>query len=111
MASGTETPDDRAQLVPEAVYIVAPGLGHFTDAVLAGEVWKRGELSSRDRCLVTVAAVVSTGKAAQIGDHVRRALDNGVMPAEVGELITQITFYSGWPNAISAAFTDCASSS
>jgi 4-carboxymuconolactone decarboxylase len=29
-------------------------------------------------------------------------LDNGVAPQEIGELITQLAFYSGWPNAISA---------
>jgi len=31
----------------------APGLVHFTDDVLFGEVWTRPELSSRDRSLLT----------------------------------------------------------
>lgn len=87
---------------PSAVYEVAPGLGHFTDDVLFGEVWKREELQLRDRSLVTVAVLVSTGKTAQIGHHVGRALDNGVKPGELGELITHLAFYSGWPNAMSA---------
>ena len=34
---------------PPAVYDVAPGLGHFTDDVLFGEVWLRKELAPRDR--------------------------------------------------------------
>ncbi|MGO7373926.1 carboxymuconolactone decarboxylase family protein, partial [Rhizobium ruizarguesonis] len=51
---------------------------------------------------VTVATLVATGKAAQTGSHVRRALENGVKPEEIGELITQLAFYSGWPNAMSA---------
>ncbi|MFL9826249.1 carboxymuconolactone decarboxylase family protein [Rhodoplanes sp. SY1] len=93
---------ERKRVAPPAVYDVAPGLGHFTDDVLFGEVWLRKELALRDRSLITVAALVSTGKAAQIPGHVRRALDNGVTPAEIGELITQLAFYSGWPNAISA---------
>jgi len=87
---------------PPVVYEVAPGLGQFTDEVLFGEVWKRRVLAPRDRSLVTVAALVSTGKTAQIGGHVARALDNGVKPEEIGELITQLAFYTGWPNAISA---------
>jgi diketogulonate reductase-like aldo/keto reductase/quercetin dioxygenase-like cupin family protein len=33
---------------------------------------------------------------------VSRALDNGVKPVEIGEIITQVAFYSGWPNAMSA---------
>lgn len=51
---------------------------------------------------MTVATLVATGKAAQTGSHVRRALDNGVKPEEIGELITQLAFYTGWPNAMSA---------
>jgi 4-carboxymuconolactone decarboxylase len=90
------------RVAPPAVYEIAPGLGHFTDDVLFGDVWLRKELAPRDRSLVTVAVIIATGKTAQIGGHVRRALDNGVTPVEIGELITQMAFYSGWPNAISA---------
>ncbi|MGO7203375.1 carboxymuconolactone decarboxylase family protein, partial [Rhizobium ruizarguesonis] len=101
-AAGAEAEDRRARVAPPAVYETAPGLGHFTDDVLFGEVWERQELSPRDRSLVTVATLVATGKAAQTGSHVRRALDNGVKPEEIGELITQLAFYTGWPNAMSA---------
>lgn len=102
-AAGVEAQEDRMnRTAPAAVYEVSPGLGHFTDDVLFGEVWKRGELAPRDRSLVTLAALVSTGKTAQIGHHVGRALDNGVKPEEIGELISHLAFYSGWPNAMSA---------
>ncbi|MEB2847981.1 cupin domain-containing protein [Rhizobiales bacterium RZME27] len=101
-ATGVEAQEERRRVAPPAVYDVAPGLGHFTDDVLFGEVWERAELKPRDRSLVTVSAIVSTGKTAQIGGHVRRALDNGVKSEEIGELITQLAFYTGWPNAISA---------
>ena len=101
--TGVEAQENRRpRVAPDAVYEVAPGLGHFTDDVLFGDVWLRPQLSPRDRSLVTVAALVSTGKTAQIGGHVGRALDNGVKPQEIGELITHLAFYSGWPNAISA---------
>ena len=103
MAGGAEAQEvKRNRVAPPAVYDVAPGLGHFTDDVLFGDVWLRDQLAPRDRSLITVSAIVSTGKTAQIGGHVRRALDNGVQPSEIGELITQLAFYSGWPNAISA---------
>ena len=102
-ATGVEAREDSmTRIAPAAVYEVAPGLGQFTDEILFGEVWKRGELAPRDRSLVTVAALVSTGRTAQIGAHVGRALDNGVQPGEIGELITHLAFYSGWPNAMSA---------
>jgi 4-carboxymuconolactone decarboxylase len=102
-ATGVDAQESkRPRVAPAAVYDVAPGLGHFTDDVLFGEVWERAALAPRDRSLVTMSAIVSTGKIAQIGGHVRRALDNGVKPEEIGGLITHLAFYSGWPNAISA---------
>jgi 4-carboxymuconolactone decarboxylase len=101
-ATGVEAQEERRRVAPLAVYAVAPGLGHFTDDVLFGEVWERTELAPRDRSLVTLSAIVSTGKTAQIAAHVSRALDNDVKPGEIGELITHLAFYSGWPNAISA---------
>lgn len=100
---GAEAGEERrVRAAPPAVYDVAPGLGRFTDDVLFGDVWLRKQLAPRDRSLVTVAALVAAGKNAQIGGHARRALDNGVQPAELGELITHLAFYAGWPNAISA---------
>ncbi|MBN9670551.1 carboxymuconolactone decarboxylase family protein [Roseibium aggregatum] len=101
-ATGSEAQETRNRIAPPAVYDVAPGLGGFTDDVLFGEVWRRTELAPRDRSLVTVSTLVSTGKIPQVGSHVRLALDNGVEPGEIGELITQLAFYSGWPNAVSA---------
>ena len=101
-ATGVDAQEPRRRVAPPAVYDVAPGLGHFTDDVLFGEVWPGATLAPRDRSLVTVSAIIATGKTAQIAGHVGRALDNGVTPDEIGELITQLAFYSGWPNAISA---------
>ncbi|HEY0274868.1 MAG TPA: carboxymuconolactone decarboxylase family protein, partial [Paenirhodobacter sp.] len=100
-ATGADAQENR-RAAPSAVYDVAPGLGHFTDDVLFGEVWQREGLVPRDRSLVTVAALVATGRTAQIAGHAGRALDNGVTPEELGELITHLAFYTGWPNAMSA---------
>ena len=60
---------------------IAPGLATLTDDVLFGDVWKRPELSPRDRSLVTVSVLIATGKPAQLAGHLGRALDNGVQPA------------------------------
>ena len=34
--------------------------------------------------------------------HLNLALDNGVKPREISEIITHLAFYSGWANAMSA---------
>jgi len=80
----------------------APGLVHFTDDVLFGEVWKRPQLAPRDRSLITVAALVAGGNAEQLTFHLQYAKDNGATEDELIEAITHLAFYAGWPKAFSA---------
>ncbi|MCJ2185759.1 carboxymuconolactone decarboxylase family protein [Novosphingobium beihaiensis] len=87
---------------PEAMKHAAPALAEYTKDTLFGDVWKRPGLTPRDRSLITVAVLVSTGKSQQLPTHLALALDNGVTPAKIGGLITHLAFYSGWPNAVSA---------
>ena len=48
----------------------APEFAHLNDDVLFGEVWSReGELSLRDRSLVTVVALMAQGLAYRQGHH------------------------------------------
>jgi 4-carboxymuconolactone decarboxylase len=80
----------------------APALVGFTDEVLFGQVWERGGLSPRDRSLVTVACLVTSGNTDQLVYHLRRARDNGATRDEVVEAITHLAFYAGWPKAMAA---------
>lgn len=89
-------------VAPDYMQRAAPALAEYTNNVLFGDIWERDELSKRDRSVVTLSALVSTGKSAQLRPHIERALDNGVTPEEIGGLITHLAFYSGWPNAVSA---------
>lgn len=81
---------------------LAPGLAALTDDVLYGDVWRRPELSSRDRSLVTLAALIATGKTGQLAGHLGRGLDNGIQPRDASGLLAHLAVYSGWPNAVSA---------
>ncbi|MBB2894090.1 carboxymuconolactone decarboxylase family protein [Flexivirga oryzae] len=80
----------------------APGMVHYTDQVLFDEVWERPELSKRDRSLITVAALVATGKADQLNFHLDYARRNGATEDELKEAILHLSFYTGWPNGMSA---------
>jgi 4-carboxymuconolactone decarboxylase len=75
----------------------APGLVHFTDDALFGDAWKRPALSPRDRSLVTVAALTTSGNAERLTCHPQHAKDNGVTEEELIEAITHLAFYAGWP--------------
>jgi 4-carboxymuconolactone decarboxylase len=82
---------------------VVPKLAELTEKVLFGDVWARPGLSKRDRSFATVAALVALHRPDQLKGHIWRALDNGVTKEELSELFTQLAFYAGWANGISAA--------
>ena len=87
----------------EQVRPIAPKLVELAEKVVYGEVWERPGLSKRDRSLITVATLVALGGERQLHGHLERALRNGVTKDEVGELITHLAFYAGWPAAMTAA--------
>ena len=80
----------------------SPKLVDLTDNVLFSDVWKRPELSKRDRSLVTVTVLIAGGNTEQLPFHLKRARENGVTESEIIETITHLAFYSGWPKAMSA---------
>ncbi|QDQ82172.1 carboxymuconolactone decarboxylase family protein [Paraburkholderia megapolitana] len=79
---------------------IAPGLATYTDDVLFGDLWKRDGLSLRDRSLITIAALIALQRTGQLPGHLRRGLDNGLTQQELGEVITHLAFYCGWPAAV-----------
>ena len=81
---------------------IAPKMAELSADVLFGDVWERPQLSKRDRSLITVAALVALYRTGQLRGHINRALDNGVTKEEIGEVITHMAFYGGWPTAANA---------
>jgi 4-carboxymuconolactone decarboxylase len=86
----------------EDVRAISPALEHYTKGPLLDGLWKRPELSPRDRSVVTVAALIARIQTIEMPFHFALALDNGVKPSELSEIITHLAFYSGWANAMSA---------
>ncbi|MCK1292429.1 carboxymuconolactone decarboxylase family protein [Bradyrhizobium sp. 136] len=93
----------RTTLVAEQFGQITPSLVQYTTDVLFRDLWLRPALAPRDRSLVTVSALISTGQVAQITYHLNRAMDNGLTREEAGEVLGHLAFYAGWPNAFSAA--------
>ena len=58
--------------------------------------------TSRDRSIVTLAALITRNQTAEMPDYLNLALDNGVKPSEISEIITHLAFYAGWGNAMAA---------
>jgi 4-carboxymuconolactone decarboxylase len=92
-------PPSRAQ---QLMGDIAPKMAELTDNVLFGDIWERPGLAKRDRSLVTVSALIAMNRPDQLRSHLALARTNGVKEEEIIEAITQLAFYAGWPNAISA---------
>ena len=103
-ASGQQTTIEGLKAMPttEDIRAVAPALEKYAKGVVLGDLWKRPGLSPRDRSIVTVAALIARDQTVELPFYLNLALDNGVKPAEISEIITHLAFYTGWANAIDA---------
>ncbi len=81
---------------------VSPKLADISGDVLYNDVWERPQLSPRDRCMITVASLITGYRVEQLPFHMRKALDKGVTREELSEMITHLAFYAGWPQANTA---------
>ena len=88
----------------DALESFAPKFAELNDDVLFGEVWSREDkLSGRDRSIVTVTALMSSGVLdSSLQHHIERAKANGVTKEEMAEILTHAAFYAGWPKAWAA---------
>ena len=82
----------------------APKFAELNDDVLFGEVWSRTDkLGLRDRSMVTITALVSSGITdSSLTYHLQTAKKNGITRTEIAEILTQVGFYAGWPKAWAA---------
>ena len=73
----------------------APALETYAQDRLFGEVGKRPGLSPRDRSVVTLAVLIASRQTVEMPYYVNLALDHGVTPAEISEIIAHLAFYAG----------------
>lgn len=85
----------------DALGSFAPKFAELNDDVLFGQVWSRTDkLSLRDRSIITVTALVSSGITdSSLTYHLQEARNNGVTRTEIAEILTQVAFYAGCPKA------------
>lgn len=82
----------------------APKFAELNDDVLFGEIWAREDLlPPKIRSIVTVCTLIAKGiDNFTLEHHIAFAKQNGVTKTEMVEILTQIAFYAGWPNAWAA---------
>ncbi len=69
---------------------------------LFGAIWTRPGIPLKTRSMITMAALMSLGRWPQLKAHMLGALNLGITPAEVKEVIIHLSQYSGVPTAVEA---------
>ncbi|MGA8487967.1 MAG: 4-carboxymuconolactone decarboxylase [Gaiella sp.] len=88
--------------VDRAIERTTPFTEDFQDFITRyawGEIWSRPGLDRRTRSIVTLTALVASGREHELEMHVRAALVNGLTPNEIGEVLLQCAVYCGVPAA------------
>jgi 4-carboxymuconolactone decarboxylase len=64
-----------------------------------GEIWSRPGLSRQMRSMLTIAMMVALNREEEFRMHVKAALNNGVTPEQIKEVLLQAAIYCGVPAA------------
>lgn len=86
-----------------AVDSVVPDIRGLAASFAYGAVWSRPQLPARERSIATIAALAAVNCTDELKLHVLRGLGNGLSKAEVGELVTHLIPYLGFPASVSVA--------
>lgn len=65
-----------------------------------GTVWPREGLEPRMRSIATVSMLIALNRPNELKLHMRGAINNGVTPNELRELIIHASVYCGFPAAM-----------
>lgn len=93
----------KPQPVFESMRKEFPFLAESTASYALGDVWGRQVLDARTRQLSATAAFAALGLRSFYKTHAGYALDAGVSPEELKEVIYLITVPAGFPRAIKAS--------
>jgi len=74
----------------------------LTNEVVLNGLWRRPDLSPRDRSLVTIAALAAMGDDDQLDLYLRRGPENGLSRDHITEALTHLGFYAEWAIATKA---------
>lgn len=65
-----------------------------------GTVWSRPGLTRKERSLINLSMLTALNRPAELGLHVRGALNNGCSKDEIMEVFLQTAIYCGVPAAM-----------
>jgi len=75
---------------------------HVTTEWCWGYVWDRPGLDRKTRSIINLAMLTALNRAPELRLHVKGALNNGLTPDEIKEVLLQATIYCGIPAGLEA---------
>jgi 4-carboxymuconolactone decarboxylase len=93
---------ERARETTTQFGAIAPKFTELTNDVVFDNLWRRPDLSVRDRSLVTLAALAGMGDDELLDFYLRRAVESGLTRDQLTEAFTHLAFYAGWAKATKA---------
>lgn len=91
--------------VIDSLHDIAPDFARYLIEFPFGDIYSRPGLDLRSREIAVVAALTAMGNAApQLKVHIGGALNVGVTPDEIVEVIMQMAVYAGFPAALNGLF-------
>lgn len=82
---------------------IAPGLADYLIEFAFGDVYSRPGLSLKEREIVSLATLLTQGGCEpQLAVHVNGALNVGISPEKVVEVIIHCVSYTGFPRVLNA---------
>jgi 4-carboxymuconolactone decarboxylase len=91
--------------VDRAIARTTPLTAEFQELITRwawGDIWTRPAIDHSTRRLLTIAMLIALNRGDEFKMHVRAALDHGVPPELIKEVILQSAIYCGIPAANSA---------
>jgi len=92
---------EAGQAVVEQLARTFPDFADYVVEYPFGDIYSRPGLGLREREIAVVAALCAMGNAApQLRVHLHAALHVGCSPAEIVEVVMQMSVYAGFPAAL-----------
>ena len=79
---------------------IAPDLERILGEALFGTIWKRPALTPVQREMITLSSLIVLQREVQLRRHLSNALNVGLTPDQIVELIIHDTWYGGAPPAL-----------
>lgn len=82
-----------------------PGFGNLLDEIVFGRVWARPGLALEDRVIASLAALTSVQRLDQLAVFAGAALNVGLAPRLIQEVMLHCAMYAGMPSALASLAT------